>query len=136
MKLQYNNWIKLHYPDHQSAINQCKDACEKIKNSFPELRITNGFILLANECNQRVHWWCVDEDGKTVDPTAHQYFGHNTIICDYEEINDDHDLRNYPQGRCPNCGDHYFVGKDNWHDSTVCSSKCWTAYARHINGQQ
>lgn len=134
MKAKYSNWIKKHYPTPQSAINQCSQACEKLRNDFPELIITNGLIQVGIEKDQRSHWWARTINGEIIDPTAHQYEAFGSSIIFYTEITDDHDLRNFEEGRCSNCGEHYFIGKDNWNCSTTCSSSCFKSYVKYLNG--
>ena len=133
MEQKYKDWIIENYPTPQSAINMCKEASELMNKQFPELIVTNGLIQVGDEASQRTHWWLKTKSGNVIDPTAHQYkiFGMN--IKSYNEITDDHDLRKYPQGKCTNCGEPYFIGKDNWNDKTVCSSSCYQEYSDYLN---
>lgn len=133
MDQKYKDWIFNNYPTPQSAINMCKEASEAMSQEFPELVVTNGLIQVGDEEKKRTHWWLKTKDGKVIDPTAHQYKIFGMAVLEYQEINDDHDLRKFSQGRCHNCGEPYFIGKDNWHDSTVCSSKCFKEYSDYLN---
>lgn len=133
IKSEYKQWIIDNYPTPNSAINLCREACEKMKEAFPELTLTNGLIQVGTEKDERTHWWCKDPEGNVVDPTAHQYKIFGMRIVFYNEIDDEHDLRKYPQGKCANCGETYFIGKNNWGDSTTCSSKCFQDYCDYLN---
>lgn len=136
IKPEYKQWIIDNYPTPHSAVNLCKEACEKMILEFPELVLTNGLIQVGTEKDERTHWWCKDPEGNIVDPTAHQYKIFGMRIVFYTEIDNDHDLRKYSQAVCANCGDDYFIGKNDWSDSTVCSSKCWTAYIKYLNSNK
>lgn len=124
---KYDTWIEKNY-NKESSYGQCKTACELMKNEFPELTITNGFVVDAL-WGEREHWWLKTYDESVVDPTKAQF----SCILEYVEIDDSHPARIYERGTCANCGEHYYVGKDNWDDRTVCSRRCWTAYASYLN---
>lgn len=132
MKLKYKNWINQKFPTAESALNQCKEACIEMKKQFPELILTNGLIQVGIEKDMRNHWWLRDSNDKIIDPTAHQYNLFNLNIVFYSEIDDNHDLRNFTQGRCCNCGERYFIGKNNWNNSTVCSNECYSLFAKSL----
>jgi hypothetical protein len=107
-KLYYSEWIKKNYSTYQSALANCQSACKAMVKEFPELKITNGFAHFLT-CGPRAHWWLIAPDGSIVDPTAHQFPDYlGSPIMHYEEIDDDHDARKYPQQRCMNCGEYYY----------------------------
>ena len=84
----YANWIDEHYPDYLSARGKCREACLWMRQGFPELKVTNGFVS-DGEAKQ-MHWWCLSPDGKIIDPTARQFLDYVT----YEEIDDSRHHRN------------------------------------------
>jgi hypothetical protein len=124
---KYDVWINTHY-NRETSYGQCKSAAELMKNEFPELTVTNGFIEDAM-WGQREHWWLKTPDGEVVDPTRSQF----TCVLSYTEVDGSHPSRNYERGTCANCGEHYYIGKD-YDDRTVCSSRCWKAYASYLMG--
>lgn len=105
---KYNEWIKKEYPTPRSALAKCREAVNKMVDAFPELKRTNGFVYFIGH-EKRMHWWCIDEGGEIVDPTAHQFIDYiGRPILFYEEIDDEHDARNFPRARCMECGEYYF----------------------------
>jgi hypothetical protein len=130
MTQKYKAWISVNYSNPRDAVSQCKEACHKMKESFSELIITNGLVLVGLDFRQ--HWWCKTEDGDIVDPTAHQYEVFDLKISEYQEIDDDHDLRKYPQCKCMNCGEYFFYKKDSQSQNS-CSDKCSDALDAYYN---
>jgi hypothetical protein len=130
--MTYEKWIKEHYDGIGKTIGKCHEACKRIKEAFPELRITNGFVHLPFIEEPQMHWWCVDPSGNIVDPTAYQYIWNGTPIAKYEEIDDTHDARNYERRKCMNCGKYYYLkpGMDTHFDSEKCSAE----YEAYMNG--
>jgi hypothetical protein len=123
---KYNEWIEKNY-NPQTAYGNCAEAVKLMQKDFPELVTTNGFVHDVR-WGQREHWWLKTPSGEIVDPTKAQF----PFVMEYEEIDDKHPARNFERSVCANCGEHYYIGKD-YDDSTVCSSKCWTAYASYLN---
>jgi hypothetical protein len=123
---KYDDWIKANY-NRESSYGQCKSAVELMKSEFPELTITNGFVEDVF-WDQREHWWLKTPEGEIVDPTKSQF----NCVLSYTEIDDSHPSRNYESGTCANCGEHYYIGKDNWTDRTVCDNQCWKAYRSYL----
>lgn len=132
---KYSEWIKNNYNTLELARGRCQEASKKMQEAFPELRVTNGYVVLAFVGEPQMHWWCVDPKGNVVDPTAIQYVENGCPIADYEEIDDSHPARNYPRGRCLDCGEHYFIG-EHTKDSNFCSTDCYTKYANYLNNNK
>lgn len=128
---KYKEWIRAHYSDFSSALGQCKVACQRMKDVFPELEITNGFVTLMFT-REQTHWWCKDPDGNIVDPTAIQYREGGTPIIDYEEITDDHDERKYPKTKCMNCGEYYYVKPEL--EGVMHTKECEKEFCAYLNG--
>lgn len=87
-----------------------------MSEAFPELRKIRGYI----HCDQGIpaHWWCEDEAGSVIDPTASQFTG----ITQYEEYQEGMEVR---IGKCMNCGDEIYDNTMNSKKSTcVCSKAC------------
>jgi hypothetical protein len=122
---RYEEWIKSKY-NRDTACGLCAEAVKLMKAEYPELEITNGFVEDAF-WGKREHWWLKTPDGAVIDPTKAQF----PAIISYEEVDNSHPVRNYPRGRCANCGEMYYVGKD-YNDNTVCSSKCFRAYSAYL----
>lgn len=132
---KYNDWIISNYPTPESALNNCAQACHKMKIEFPELIITNGTIQVGIEKDERSHWWLKNKNDEIIDPTAHQYNLFDMSIVFYNEIDDDHDLRKYSLAKCINCGDKYFLGKNGWNNSISCSNNCCLALEKEFNNK-
>lgn len=133
MNPKYLSWIQENYPTSDSAFNQCSFACHKMKAQFPELQITNGTVQVGCEKEERTHWWLKTSSNQIIDPTAHQYDLFNMKIVFYNEIDDNHDLRKYKLIKCMNCGDKYFLGKNNWNNSMCCSDRCSSDLENYYN---
>lgn len=101
--MTYTNWIAQHYPTAMSAARQCEQATLNIIRDFPELTRVRGLASVKEPYGlpptKTPHWWCVDKEGKIIDPTAHQY---PTEILKYEPVNK---MLGEPTGRCMNCGE-------------------------------
>ena len=65
--MNYQDWIDLKYPTKESAVNKCRNASHLMILEFPELELQVGFV------NRQMHCWCKTDDGRIVDPTAHQF---------------------------------------------------------------
>ena len=126
---QYNKWMSDNYPSRKEALSKCQEASKKMKEAFPELRVTNGFISLPFELDEKAHWWCVTPDGEIVDPTSIQY---GTCILDYEEINDEHPARKYRLAKCMNCGEQYYETPEL--KGVMHNSSCEKEFAESMDG--
>lgn len=61
---------------------KCKEMCEDLLCDDPTLKLVRGFY----HCpfwGKQAHWWCVDENGKIVDPTIKQF---PSSLGEYEEF--------------------------------------------------
>lgn len=77
--MNYQDWIESNYPTKESALNQCRLAATNMVREFPEIELQVGFV------NRQMHCWCKTEDGRIVDPTAHQ-FDFNLSYDDYKFV--------------------------------------------------
>jgi hypothetical protein len=132
MKPEYAAWIMEHCPDYKSAYGMCSGTTVNMVEAFPELRRVRGHYHCPS-WGEREHWWCVDERGSVVDPTAHQFPGRAPAVslpldvatARYEEFTgDDSEL---PTGVCMDCGLAVY------NDATFCSSGCEEATCAYLN---
>ncbi len=65
--IKYKEWIKMHFPDKESCVNQCNIAVLKMTRHFPELTVQVGLA------DKRYHCWAVTKDGNIIDPTFKQF---------------------------------------------------------------
>lgn len=126
MKQAYSDWIKKHYPTDKEAYGQCQPAAKAMKEAFPELAVTNGFIE-DGMWGERAHWWCKDENGEIVDPTRIQF----PALFDYTEIDDEHPARKYPQDRCHDCGEYYYRTPEL--KGKMHNAECHERYVAYLN---
>jgi hypothetical protein len=112
---EYVEWLHSHgYGCGMSVQTKCKEVCEEMLKSFPDLILCRGLAWVEEPHGlpptKTPHWWLQEQDGTIVDPTAHQY---PTKIIKYEWVDPD---KGEPTGKCPNCGslryDEYFCSKD------------------------
>ena len=119
MKADYQNWIFASGLDQfENSYGQCQRVVAEMKKAFPELKIVSGWYHCCF-WGERQHWWLVDEDGSIVDPTVSQFPSKG--MGDYEP----YDGRPLPTGKCMNCGDYIYTGRD------VCSDSCGEAYVAY-----
>ena len=128
---KYQAWIDANCPDPKLTLGRCKQFALKMKEAFPELRVTNGFVTLLLYDEALTHWWCVTPDGVIVDPTAGQYIWNGTPIAEYEEITDDHDERRFPKVKCMECGEYYYVKPEL--NGTMHTKACESAFIADLN---
>lgn len=117
--MTYSQWMF----DNPFGSGQCAEATLAMVAAFPELRRVRGHVFLMGTAKQPAHWWCVDPDGRIVDPTAHQYpnlVGYDEWIEGEEE----------PVGRCANCGGYIYASSG--YTDTVCSDACARDYESYI----
>lgn len=123
---KYQAWIEERYPDYARSAGECAQACKAMKEAFPELEVTNGFVTVLDYPEPRQHWWCKTANGTIVDPTKKQY----PFILDYEEIDEAHPARNYPQARCHQCGEHYYETPEL--NGTMHTKTCEREYTEYL----
>lgn len=116
--MTYAEWIEANVPD--DGYGACDRITRAMVKAFPELRRACGFYY-DPFWGRRQHWWCVDPEGKVVDPTAAQFPSKGR--CEYDEIdpNDPKDRAKVPTGVCMDCGEDVYNG------DTFCSSACEAA---------
>jgi len=133
---KYDDWIKVRYPDYNTAVGKCMGATDDMIVEFPELRKVRGEVTITggfgNKSYMRLHSWCVDSDNKIIDPTFAQYFGY--VVSGYIEYTPDHPALNYEQHKCMNCGKYFYLIPDHKFGST-CNSGCCDEFERYMNGQ-
>jgi len=103
------------HTDYEMFRGKCKEMCEALVEDNPKLRMVRGHYFCPVWNTKEPHWWCVDEDGDIVDPTARQFGskGHG----DYIEFDGTID--------CEECGKQ--VKEDDaviMGNYAVCSDKC------------
>ena len=52
---------------------KCVEETEKLAKKNPNLKIVKGFYYEPWWDREEEHQWCVDENGKIIDPTSMQY---------------------------------------------------------------
>lgn len=113
MDRKYKKWIDENYPTGLSCLGKCFQATEKMKEAFPELIRTNGFVHIPGLDEPRIHWWMKDSNGFVIDPTAFQYpYYAGASISSYEEFEDDHPARKHPRLKCMNCGEYFYASPE------------------------
>lgn len=105
-------WVAENYPTAESAKLKCAEATEKMEAEFGFKRI-RGHVMI--DLNMRPHWWCVDDDGEIIDPTAHQWECRPAIYEPFDEAEGE------PHGKCINCGSLLFRSRG---DSSFKCSYC------------
>lgn len=129
MENKYQEWIDKNYPTWESAISDCGNAVQKMKEVFPELEVKAGWISGSE------HWWCVDPQGNIVDPTLVQYIGRGIKPpFHYKEFQPGMLVR---VGRCMNCGDDIYKQVQTLEGNrvSICSNACERAYIKYVEGE-
>ncbi len=58
--------------DYLKYRGKCKEFCEELIKNDPSLTLVRGHY----DCwswGMQAHWWCVDKEGKIIDPTVDQF---------------------------------------------------------------
>lgn len=123
----YRAWILKHLKDNDlhDGYGKCKEICNTMAKTFPELEIRKGnFESIAWGIRQ--HYWC-RVNGQIIDPTGHQHpdglffpssdekYDDFTDMTEQEAI----DAGKVPTGKCINCGKMIY-----YKSSCVCSPEC------------
>lgn len=69
--------------DYIKYRGKCKEFSEALVASNPSLKLIRGYYHCP-VWGKQAHWWCVDQDGKVVDPTAKQFPSRG--LGEYEEF--------------------------------------------------
>lgn len=59
--------------DYLTYRGKCKELSELECSKNPSLRLTRGHYYCPIWNSDEPHWWCVDEHGTVVDPSAKQF---------------------------------------------------------------
>ena len=59
--------------DYLKYRGKCKEMSEALIEQNPKLKLIRGHYHYLNGGHIDQHWWCVDEDGKIIDPTCRQF---------------------------------------------------------------
>lgn len=75
--MTYQKWIALYECEYDLDVTDlCCEATLEMWEHFPELRRVRGKVI-GDHCLRGAgahrHWWCLDPDGRIVDPTASQF---------------------------------------------------------------
>lgn len=68
---KYQQWIGDYVDAGNPIIGRCREVCEKMLESFPELELRGGYS--HTKAGSEIHFWLRAPDGSTVDPTESQY---------------------------------------------------------------
>lgn len=109
--------------NYQIFRGKCYQACIKLQEVLPDLRLTKGWYLQPGwDRNSCQHWWLTTPNGDIVDPTAYQFLNPNIKEL-YEEFDEENTLLN-----CYVCNKEltYKEAKYNSHGNYVlCSGECY-----------
>lgn len=116
--MTYEEWIA---ENVDRGYGKCREVVGRMVRAFPDLRRACGFYHCP-AWGRREHWWCVDREGKVVDPTRAQFpsaepgLGVNR----YEELDltNPADRARIPTGVCMDCGGPVYGG------DTFCDATC------------
>lgn len=127
--MDYETWIQAYRLRKPDLLGLCKEACEEMQITFPELTMVRGHLFLSNSTKTPTHWWLKDPKGVIVDPTASQYiweapWGKKAFILHYDEWTEGH---KEPTGKCPQCGGYAFDS------NKFCKDSCETKYMAYLN---
>lgn len=77
------------------VVGMCGHATSEMVKEFPELTRVPGIVYFPFGSSE--HWWCEDEEGNIIDPTASQFRGTLSyrVVLIIEEV---------CLGKCMNCG--------------------------------
>ncbi len=113
----------------------CYSACEEMQKKFPELILIRGHVvtgtwwkIFGGDPDQYLdpgngHFWLETKQGEIVDPTRGQFHTpEDTLYLAFDESKSN----TLPTGKCPNCGDYCYGGKD------LCSDECLKSYTAYI----
>ncbi|MBU2007445.1 MAG: hypothetical protein KKF08_18910 [Gammaproteobacteria bacterium] len=117
MKPKYQYWIRKNV---DTTYGKCASVTEAMCAAFPELtRVRGHYYCVA--WGEREHWWCKDQDGNIVDPTAGQFPSKGRgVYVEWEEGAKE------PTGMCPNCGEYCYDG------NYFCCENCEIAYVAYV----
>lgn len=125
-RLTRNLWNALNNDPDLTLRMLCQGNCHIAKDFAEEfdLEVREGF------CNGTEHFWCVDKEGRIIDPTAEQFHGPR----EYRELDPEKD--EIQVGRCPNCGWEIYATKNQALRGEVrtdiCSEECAESYTTYI----
>ena len=119
----YEDWTAENWGGNEYG--HCEDATAEMVRAFPTLRRVAGFYHCP-AWGRRQHWWCVDPDGKIVDPTAAQFPSLGGGRYEELDLTSAADLARIPTGKCMDCGDPVYGG------SEFCSLTCSASTMRYL----
>jgi len=95
----YQSWINKNVPDR--CLGKCRPRAHAMVRKFPELQVV-GYAYDSNT----QHVYCVDSEGRHVDPTFHQFIYEGGMFFGYPE--EPLEPKDFPTGRCWICGELQF----------------------------
>lgn len=119
----YNAWIAQYVAAQKSTLGRCRDATAKMVEAFPELRIVLGYVH-DGLWGKRGHAWCVDTDGKIVDPTASQF----PALLEYDPWKPGDEVL---IGKCMECGSQIWEAVESFDEArhrSFCDEECEGAF--------
>ena len=100
------------------TLGRCRDACEEMREAFPELSEVRGHVHCV--WGKRGHVWLRTADGQIADPARSQF----PFPIEYEEWKPGDEVR---VGKCMNCGEEIWRPTRNLGEiatECVCGPQC------------
>ena len=72
--------------DYIKYRGKCKQMCEELITKDSSLKMVRGHYWCPISNRDEPHWWCVDKEGKIIDPTKKQFLS-NGVGGIYTEFN-------------------------------------------------
>lgn len=125
---KYREWIEKYIASHKFIVGLCASATQNMCKEFPELKRVPGHVIFADGTIHE-HWWCEEESGNIIDPTAKQW---QLMPVEYVAWKPGDEVC---IGRCMNCGDYIYGTPESLNGSRkeICSDECYDDYANSLN---
>lgn len=59
--------------DYNQYRGKCREMSEELVAADPSLKLVRGFYFCPIWNSAEQHWWCENQEGKIIDPTAKQF---------------------------------------------------------------
>lgn len=125
---KYKEWIEKYIASNKFIAGLCASVTQDMCKEFSELKRIPGHVIWADG-SSREHWWCEDQFGNIIDPTASQW---PLLPAEYVAWKPGNEVC---IGRCMECGDYIYAAPNSLDGARkeICSDKCYNAYANYLN---